>query len=237
MVCFAKHRLGVENVVELKKAAAERAVDFVKDGMKVGLGTGSTAYWAIKRLGERIKEEGLNIQTVATSKASEDQARELGIPLIPFAEMGRLDLTIDGADEVDGRLNLIKGGGGALLREKIVAANSRRLIIVADESKVVHTLGKFPLPVEIVPFANEWTFQALDQLGCRPKWRMNGEEKYVTDNGNYIADCLLGRISDAESLNQKLNMIPGVVENGLFVDMADTVVVAHSDGAIELKKR
>ncbi len=237
MIYFANIDWELRIQVELKRAAAERAVDYVKDGMKVGLGTGSTAYWAIRRIGERMKEEGLNIQAVATSKASEDQARELGIPLIPFAEMGRLDLTIDGADEVDGRLNLIKGGGGALLREKIVATNSRRLIIVVDESKVVHTLGKFPLPVEIVPFAFEWTFNALDQLGCRPQWRMNGDEKYVTDNGNYIADCLLGRISDAESLNQKLNMIPGVVDNGLFVDMADSVVVAHSDGSIELKKR
>ncbi|GAK38594.1 ribose-5-phosphate isomerase RpiA [Paenibacillus urinalis] len=223
--------------MDLKRLAAERAVEYVKDGMKVGLGTGSTAYWAIQRLGERVKNEGLQIETVATSQASEDQARELGIPLVPFSEIGRLDITIDGADEVDGRLNLIKGGGGALLREKIVAMNSRRLVIVVDESKVIHTLGKFPLPVEIVPFACEWTYHALDQMGCHPAWRMNGSEKYMTDNGNYIADCKLGRISDAEALNQKLNMIPGVVDNGLFVDMADTIVVAHADGTIEIKRK
>lgn len=142
--------------VNVKQLAAEKAVEYVQDGMKVGLGTGSTAYWAIRKLGERVRE-GLSIIAVATSQASEDQARELGIPLAAFGDIDSLDLTIDGADELDGSLQLIKGGGGALLREKIVATGSTRMIVVADESKAVTTLGKFPLPVEIVPFAWEWT--------------------------------------------------------------------------------
>lgn len=136
--------------INVKQLAAEKAVEFVKDGMKIGLGTGSTAYWAINRLGERVSE-GLKITAVATSRASEEQARELGIPIVAFGDIDSLDLTIDGADELDSSLQLIKGGGGALLREKIVASNSTRMIVIADESKVVNTLGKFPLPVEIVP--------------------------------------------------------------------------------------
>ncbi|MGF9695476.1 MULTISPECIES: ribose-5-phosphate isomerase RpiA [Paenibacillus] len=222
--------------MNLKKIAAERAAEYIKDGMKVGLGTGSTAYFAICRLGERVRD-GLQIQAVATSEASDKLAREWGIPIIPFDQIGRLDITIDGADEVDPDFNLIKGGGGALLREKIVAANSDKLIIVADGSKAVQQLGQFPLPVEVVPFASEWTFQALENLGCRPKWRMNGDERYLTDNGNLIADCQMEAIENAAELNVKLNMLPGVVDNGLFVDMADTVILAKDDGSIDERHR
>ncbi|MGN7412149.1 ribose-5-phosphate isomerase RpiA [Paenibacillus sp. SAF-068] len=218
--------------MNLKQIAAERAAEYVEDGMKVGLGTGSTAYYAICRIGERVRD-GLNIQAVATSEASDKLAREWGIPIVPFDQIGRLDLTIDGADEVDPDFNLIKGGGGALLREKIVAANSDKLIIVADGSKSVQKLGKFPLPVEVVPFASEWTFQALKKLGCQPHWRMDGEQRYLTDNGNLIADCHLEAIDHAADLNVQLNMLPGVVDNGLFVDMASTVILAHADGSIE----
>ncbi|MCG7382648.1 ribose-5-phosphate isomerase RpiA [Paenibacillus sp. ACRRY] len=222
--------------MNLKKIAAERAAEYIQDGMKVGLGTGSTAYFAICRLGERVRE-GLQIQAVATSEASDKLAREWGIPIIPFDQIGRLDITIDGADEVDPHFNLIKGGGGALLREKIVAANSDKLIIVADGSKAVQQLGQFPLPVEVVPFASEWTFQALEKLGCRPEWRMNGDERYLTDNGNLIADCRMESIANVAELNVQLNMLPGVVDNGLFVDMADTVILAKDDGSIDERHR
>ncbi|MDN8589765.1 ribose 5-phosphate isomerase A [Chryseobacterium mucoviscidosis] len=222
--------------MNLKQIAAERAAEYVQDGMKVGLGTGSTAYYAICRIGERVRE-GLNIQAVATSEASDKLAKEWGIPIVPFDQIGRLDLTIDGADEVDPEFNLIKGGGGALLREKIVAANSDKLIIVADGSKAVPKLGKFPLPVEVVPFASEWTFEALEKLGCNPEWRMDGDQRYLTDNGNLIADCRMEAIEQAAELNVQLNMLPGVVDNGLFIHMADTVILAKSDGSIDERHR
>jgi ribose 5-phosphate isomerase A len=222
--------------MNLKQIAAERAAEYVQDGMKVGLGTGSTAYYAICRIGERVRE-GLNIQAVATSEASDKLAKEWGIPIVPFDQIGRLDLTIDGADEVDPEFNLIKGGGGALLREKIVAANSDKLIIVADGSKAVQKLGKFPLPVEVVPFASEWTFEALKKLGCNPEWRMDGDQRYLTDNGNLIADCRMEAIDHAAELNVQLNMLPGVVDNGLFIEMADTVILAKDDGNIDERHR
>ncbi|AIQ41223.1 ribose 5-phosphate isomerase [Paenibacillus sp. FSL R5-0912] len=219
--------------INVKQLAAEKAVEYVQDGMKVGLGTGSTAYWAIRKLGERVSE-GLNITAVATSQASEDQARELGIPLVAFGEVDSLDLTIDGADELDGALQLIKGGGGALLREKIVAMGSTRMIVVADESKAVTTLGKFPLPVEIVPFAWEWTVADLAKLGCKPELRRSGGELYKTDNGNYIADCRFEAIDSAADLALALQRIPGVVEHGLFIGIADMAVIGKNDGTIEI---
>lgn len=219
--------------INVKQLAAEKAVEYVKDGMKVGLGTGSTAYWAIRKLGERVSE-GLKITAVATSRASEEQARELGIPLVAFGDIDRLDLTIDGADELDSRLQLIKGGGGALLREKIVASNSTRMIVIADESKVVSTLGKFPLPVEIVPFAWEWTVAELAKLGCKPELRLNGEELFKTDNGNYIADCRFEVIESAPELALAIQSIPGVVDHGLFIGIASMAVVAKQDGSIEI---
>ncbi|MEK3757694.1 MULTISPECIES: ribose-5-phosphate isomerase RpiA [unclassified Paenibacillus] len=219
--------------MNVKQLAAEKAVEYVQDGMKVGLGTGSTAYWAIRKLGERVSE-GLQITAVATSQASEDQARELGIPLVAFSDVDSLDLTIDGADELDGALQLIKGGGGALLREKIVAMGSARMIVVADESKAVTTLGKFPLPVEIVPFAWEWTVAALAKLGCKTELRRSGEDLYKTDNGNYIADCRFEAIESATVLALALQRIPGVVEHGLFIGIADLAIIGKSDGTIEI---
>ncbi|ETT50858.1 ribose 5-phosphate isomerase A [Paenibacillus sp. FSL R7-0337] len=219
--------------INVKQLAAEKAVEYVQDGMKVGLGTGSTAYWAIRKLGERVSE-GLQITAVATSQASEDQARELGIPLVAFSDVDSLDLTIDGADELDGALQLIKGGGGALLREKIVAMGSARMIVVADESKAVTTLGKFPLPVEIVPFAWEWTVAALAKLGCKTELRRSGEDLYKTDNGNYIADCRFEAIESATVLALALQRIPGVVEHGLFIGIADLAIIGKSDGTIEI---
>lgn len=219
--------------VNVKQLAAEKAVEYVEDGMKIGLGTGSTAYWAIRKLGERV-QKGLKITAVATSQASEDQARELGIPLVAFSDIDSLDLTIDGADELDSRLQLIKGGGGALLREKIVAMGSTRMIVVADESKAVSTLGKFPLPVEIVPFAWEWTLAALKKLGCSAELRRNGDELYKTDNGNYIADCRFEAIASAPELALSLQDIPGVVEHGLFIGIADMAIIGKNDGSIEI---
>ncbi|MDF2662468.1 MAG: rpiA, partial [Paenibacillus sp.] len=173
--------------MESKKIAGERAVDYVRDGMIVGLGTGSTVYWTLSRLGEKIKQ-GLSVQAVATSVQTESLAKEFGIALIPFSKVESIDLTIDGADEVDPEWNLVKGGGGALLREKIVADASKRLIIVADESKLVRHLGKFPLPVEVVKFGFEWTMRRLSGLGCSVKPRLSGDNPFVTDNGNFIVD-------------------------------------------------
>lgn len=213
-----------------KQAAAEQAVEQVEDGMIVGLGTGTTSVYAIRRLGERVAA-GLRIQAVASSAHSEALARELGIAIIPFASVEEIAITIDGADEVDDGHNLIKGGGGALLREKILAANSKRLVIIVDESKLVRTLGKFPLPVEITPFAYELTLRRLAALNCEPQLRANPQgETFVTDNGNYIADCSFAAIADPERLSPRIHAIPGVVEHGLFVKMAAAVIVGSDDG-------
>jgi ribose 5-phosphate isomerase A len=217
--------------VEAKKAAAELAITEIQDGMIVGLGTGSTAYWAIQGLGARV-QNGLRIQAVATSEASEKLAKELGIPLIPFADISEIDVTIDGADEVDLDWHLIKGGGGALLREKIVAFSSKKLIIVVDESKVVAQLGAFPLPVEVVKFGYELTIRKLRALGCEPKVRVADNQPFVTDNGNYIIDCQFASIPSPAELHQAINGIPGVVENGLFIGMARKVIVGYKDGSV-----
>ncbi|MFD1954704.1 ribose-5-phosphate isomerase RpiA [Paenibacillus thailandensis] len=222
--------------MNLKKLAADEAVKLIEDGMTVGLGTGSTAYWAIMGIGERVKN-GLNIRAVATSEASDRLARELNIPIVPFSEVETIDVTIDGADESDHSLNLIKGGGGALLREKIVASSSKRLVIIADESKVVERLGKFPLPVDVVPFAVELTLRKLAALGCEPKLRRKEDgELFKTDNGNYVADCSFGAIADPAALHDQLNNIAGVVDNGLFIGMADMVIVGHQDGTVSVLK-
>lgn len=223
------------NADDLKRIAAERAVEWIEDGMTVGLGTGSTAYWAIRRIGERVKE-GLSIRAAASSVRSERLAEELGIPLVPLEAIGRFDVTIDGADEVDDRLNLIKGGGGALLREKVLADVSDRFIVIVDETKLVGTLGAFPLPVEIVPFGANLTLNRLKELGVDPIVRESGGERYVTDNGNWIADCRFGTIDDPKSLTVRLNQIPGVVDNGLFVGMTWAVVAAGSDGGVKVLK-
>ncbi|MDQ8733609.1 ribose-5-phosphate isomerase RpiA [Paenibacillus sp. LHD-38] len=217
--------------MESKKLAAEKAVEYVKDGMIVGLGTGSTAYWAIQKIGQRVKE-GLSIKAIATSKQSEDLAKELGITLLPFAEIDEIDVTIDGADEVDTHWNLIKGGGGALLREKIVAAASKQLIIIVDESKLALELGQFPLPVEIIPFGFEMTMRKLQKLGAEPVLRKAGDQAFVTDNGNYIADCHFGSIAQPEELHLTLNQIPGIVDNGLFIEMASVVIVGYANGTV-----
>ncbi|MBP3963108.1 ribose-5-phosphate isomerase RpiA [Paenibacillus lignilyticus] len=217
--------------MESKRIAAEKAAAYIRAGMIVGLGTGSTAYWAIQKIGKNVKE-GLSIQAVATSVHSENLAKELGIPVLSISEVDSIDLTIDGADEVDDSWNLIKGGGGALLREKIVASMSKELIIIVDESKKVNQLGKFPLPVEIVQFGNEVTQKRLGKLGCVPQLRMSEDQAFLTDNGNYIVDCHFEHIIQPHELNTTINMIPGVVDNGLFIKLATRVIVGYNDGSV-----
>jgi ribose 5-phosphate isomerase A len=222
----------VENM-NPKKLAAEKAVEFVEDGMIVGLGTGSTAYWAIQKIAQRINE-GLRIQAVASSRNSEYLANKLGIPLVPFSDIDILDITIDGADEVDNNLNLIKGGGGALLREKILAMNSKKFIVIIDESKRVENLGHFPLPVEIVKFASNFTISKLRELKCDLRVRMINDKEYITDNGNLIVDCNFEKILEPIELNKHINLIPGVVDNGLFTQMAISVVVGYNNGITKI---
>lgn len=221
--------------MEAKRLAAEKAVEWVRDGMTVGLGTGSTAYWAICKIGERIQQEGLNIKAVASSRVTEQLARELDIPLITLAEVQTLDLTIDGADEVDRDYNLIKGGGGALLREKILAYNSQTFLVIVDEAKLVGTLGRYPLPVEVVPFAAEQTRRHLADLGCAAVLRQDGDALYTTDNGHYIADCRFEQIPDPAALDVIIRTIPGVVDTGLFVhNMVSHVIVGYGDGDVQV---
>ncbi|MGE7863535.1 ribose-5-phosphate isomerase RpiA [Bacillus mobilis] len=220
--------------MNLKQLAGEYAANFVKNGMKVGLGTGSTVYWLIQKLGERVKE-GLSIQAVPTSKETEVLAKQLSIPLIPLNEIGILNLTIDGADEIDSNLQLIKGGGGALLREKIVASSSKELIIIADESKLVTHLGTFPLPVEITPFSWKQTESKIQALGCQTTLRLKNNETFITDNNNVIIDCVFPqKITNPANLHTQLKMITGVVETGLFVNMASKAIIGTKNGIKQL---
>jgi ribose 5-phosphate isomerase A len=222
----------------LKQAAAQRAIEFVEDGMVVGLGTGSTATFVVQGLGERVAA-GLKMVGIPTSERTAALARSLDIPLASFAEHQRLDLTIDGADEVErGTLNLIKGLGGALLREKIVAAASRRLIIVVDDEKLVGRLGAMsPVPVEVAQFGWQSTAAALATLGADPVLRQAGEDHaFITDGGNYILDCRFGRIDIPAATEQAINRIVGVVECGLFIGRSSAVVVAAETG-VELMTR
>ncbi len=222
----------------LKRQAGEYAAEFVRSGMIIGLGTGSTAIFATRRIARRIHNGELSdILAIPTSRATEEAALELGIPLTSLAEHGRIDITIDGADEVDPEFNCIKGGGGALLREKIVAQVTERLIIVVDEGKLVERLGTgWALPVEVIPFG--WQSQAayLRELGGRPVLRMAGERAYRTDQGNIILDCDFGAMADAAGLAREIRARAGIVEHGLFVGMARDVVVAGADGVRHLRR-
>ena len=225
-----------------KFVAAKQAAGFVEDGMKVGLGTGSTAAWLVRCLAERMEEEGIRLRGVPTSTRTAALARELGIEVISLDEAKWLDLTIDGADEFDKDLNLIKGGGGALLQEKIVATASDQMVVIADAAKEVQTLGNFPLPIEVIPFGwqtsqslVEETLVSMDVMGRKSTLRMNGAKPFVTDEGNHILDLHLGRIGNARQLALVLNQIPGVVENGLFIDICDRVVIGFADGKVETR--
>ena len=225
-----------------KFAAAKRAVDYVENGMRVGLGTGSTAAWMVRCLGEKIRDGGMNITGVPTSTRTAKLAAEVGIDVVTLDEAKWLDLTIDGADEFDADLNLIKGGGGALLQEKIVATASDQMIVIADAAKEVGQLGAFPLPVEVIKFGWQTSKTLIEEmlinlevLGRDTSLRMNGDAPFVTDEGNYILDLHLNRISNPRQLALTLNQIPGVVENGLFIDICDVVVIGHGDGQVELR--
>jgi ribose 5-phosphate isomerase A len=220
-----------------KCAAAARALEFVEDGMKLGLGTGSTAKWFVDVLAERMRAEGLRITGVPTSSRTRAQAEALGIPLATLDEAGRLDLTIDGADEFDADMNLIKGGGGALLQEKIVASASDHMVVITDPSKEVATMGAFPLPVELVRFGSATTtrlihdlLQSHDVTGRSMTMRQGEDGPYITDEGHYIVNLELGRIGDPARLNAELNAIPGVVETGLFCGIASVIVVGEANG-------
>ena len=225
-----------------KYVAARRAVEFVEDGMRVGLGTGSTAAWMVRCLGELVREEGLMVTGVATSTRTADLAREVGITVKSLDEVRWLDLTIDGADEFDLNLNLIKGGGGALLQEKIVATASDQMVVIADLSKEVDRLGAFPLPVEVIPFGWQTTKALIEEmlsnvevLGRSASLRLNGADPFRTDEGNYILDLHLRRIENPAQLSLVLNQIPGVVENGLFLDICDILVIGNADGTVEVR--
>ncbi|MGO9271476.1 MAG: ribose-5-phosphate isomerase RpiA [Terriglobia bacterium] len=220
----------------LKREAAESAVAQVQDGMIVGLGTGSTAWFAVEAVGRRVAE-GLRIVGIPTSEYTREHARSLGIPLSTLAENPRIDLTIDGADEVQlGTLDLIKGGGGALLREKIVASSTTRLVIIVDEAKLVEHLGAFPVPVEVVPFGWQATAQKIASLGAAPVLRTGQDGKpYLTDGGHYTLDCRFGPIASPPELDGWLNGVVGVVEHGLFLGLTSQVIVAGAGGVRVLK--
>ena len=220
-----------DEAVDEKRRAAERSLDYVEDGMVLGLGTGSTAAHVIRLLGARVRD-GLDITGVPTSRATEALAEECGVALTTLEEVTRIDLTIDGADEVDPELGLIKGGGGALLREKIVASVSERLVVVVDSSKLVPRLGAYPLPIEATPFAWKVVAEALAATGARPSLRRRRDgTPFHTDEGNYLIDCAYGAIDDAHALARRIEAVVGVVEHGLFLDMADVVVVGRGGGA------
>lgn len=221
---------------EWKLQAAEQALGYVEDGMKLGLGSGSTAAKFVELLGAKVRN-GLKVICVPTSEATRAQAAGLGIPLTTLEETPALDLTIDGADEIDEELRLIKGGGGALLREKIVAVASDRLVVIADHTKLVEVLGHFPLPLEVVPFGLTATKRLVSKLaeesGCEGEIKLRlgaGGKPFVTDNGNHILDCAFGAIDDPEALDDALKLVPGVVESGLFLGIADVGIIAGPKG-------
>lgn len=216
-----------------KQLAAEAAIQNIKEGMTVGLGTGSTSAYAIEAIGKKV-QQGLFIKAVASSIRSEEAATNLGIKLIPFSEVERIDIYIDGADEVDKDLHLIKGGGGALLREKILAYNATEFLVIVDSSKLVEYLGKFLLPVEIIPFAMELTLKQLQKLGCTTAIREENGKPYITDNSNLIIDCDFKKIEQVHELHDAINAIPGVVESGLFTkNIVTKIIVGYETGEVK----
>jgi len=222
--------MSVPNLDDFKRQAALKAVEYVRTGMVIGLGTGSTAKHVIFALGERIRK-GLKIKGVPTSQETAKLARKAKIPLLPDDEVWPVDVAIDGADQVDRQLNLIKGGGGALLKEKIVAASARQFIVVVDHTKCVPVLGgSFPLPVEVIPFGWRNTAQQIETLGGKPVLRKKGGKVCITETGHYILDVQIARIDNPAAMESKLNQIPGVIENGLFVGRTDILIVGNPQG-------
>lgn len=219
-----------------KEAAARASLQFVKDGQVVGLGTGSTAAYFIKLLGDEVKK-GLRVRGIPTSVRSKELAESLGIPLITLDDCQEIAVTVDGADEVDPKLRLIKGGGGAMLREKIVASATRQMVVVADATKQVKVLGKFPLPVEVIRFAQALVAKRISALGADVRLRMGDDGKpYVTDENNHILDCRFGQIQDPEGLACELSGMPGVVEHGLFIGMASVALFARGSEIVQLTR-
>lgn len=218
-----------------KLNAAKKAIEYIKDGMTVGLGTGSTVEVMIEELSRQIKK-GLNIKCISTSNRTTKYANTFGIIIHEFDSVSRINLTIDGADEVDPYLRGIKGGGGALLYEKIVAYNSDKNIWIVDDSKLVNKLGNFPLPVEVIPFAARKLLLKFESLKLNPVLRKTDNKNFVTDSGNFIIDCRIGEIENPKELEMNLKMIPGVVEVGLFIDVADYVIIGYTDRAEVLEK-
>ena len=228
---MAAPRLPAAVSEEWKRAAGEAAVGYVRDGMTVGLGTGSTTAHAIRALAATVQEKGWRVRGVATSVATERLADSLGLPLVALEDAEAVDVAIDGADEVDPKLNLIKGAGGALFREKVVARHAAKVVIVVDEGKLVPQLGtKFPVPVELHPFGWRHTKKLLEGLWCTATLRDAGGAPFRTDNGNYIVDCRFGPIAKPDKLEREINNVPGVLENGLFVGIAHLVLAAGPEG-------
>lgn len=215
--------------MEQKRIAGEKATEYIKDGMIVGLGTGTTASYVINKVGELVKD-GLKIKAVATSKQTEDLAKQLGIPLLSIDEVDNIDLSIDGVDEIDKQFNAIKGGGGALFREKSVATLADEVIWIMDSSKLVDHIGSFPLPVEILPYGYSHVIKRVEQLGYRPHLRMKDNEVFVTDNGNYIIDLHFEKAIDIPKVQENLNAIVGVLETGLFINMCKRIIVGTDQG-------
>ena len=210
-----------------KQIAGEKATDYIKDGMTLGLGTGSTVFYMVEKVGELVKN-GMKLQAVATSIATENQAKGLGIPLLSIDEVDHIDLAIDGVDEIDGQFNAIKGGGGALFREKMVANLADHVIWIMHEAKLVDAIGEFPLPVEILPYGHTHILKALEEF--HPVLRQKDGKTFVTDNGNYIADLHIGKPMNIADVYEKVNAITGVLETGLFLNMCDRIVVGTDEG-------
>jgi ribose 5-phosphate isomerase A len=220
-----------------KELARRAGAALVRDGDVVGLGTGSTAFWLTVALGERVKQ-GLRVSGIATSVKTEKQARELGVLVTTLDEHPQIDIDIDGADELDPQLNLIKGGGGALLREKVIAAASKKMVVIADSSKLVPVLGKFPLPIEIVPFARAVVEKKIKSLGAEPKLRLKDDgSPYITDNGNQILDCNFGKIADPPALARTLSEVPGILEHGLFIGLATLALIGTGNKVEEIHRK
>ena len=224
------------NQITEKQLAAEYAANYIEDGMAVGLGTGSTVAFLLNKLSQRIKG-GLQITAVSSSSLTTKSATALGIKILKLSEVDEIDLTIDGADEVDENLNGIKGGGGALLFEKIIASYSRKNIWIVDSGKLVKTLGRFPLPVEVVKFGSEHLFKLFEQTGYNPKFRDKGPGRFITDNGNYIIDLSINEIDNPEEFDIRLKKYPGIVETGLFYNVADVVVAGEGNSIKEINKK
>ena len=219
-----------------KEQAGRKAAEYIKDGMVVGLGTGTTAEWAIRAVGDRVREEQIkDIRCIVTSSRTRSLAVELGLTIMGLEDVEGVDLTIDGADQIDEDLNLIKGGGGALLREKVVAFSSGEVIIVVDESKLTRKLGEgVAVPVEVIPFAEAVVRSALTNLGAEVDVRMDGDDPFVTDNDNLILDCMFHAPFDPKRMEREIKRIPGVVENGLFIDLCDRAVVGRAEGGPQI---